>query len=164
MYNQFTADSCRRMAAGGRDFSLALSVSLRVAQQTHCTTAALRTRSGCPSCRARRGRVRRQGQNGGGVVLLVENCWLRSSRYPSPPAVADKAEGTGDEQGEGGGFGGYGNATRIIQPRDQGGNHRSTRRGVLANRAGTPACDIQVRSRYGNAHRIPLAANGHCRL
>ena len=48
---------------------------------------------------------------------------------------------------------GHGNASRIIQPRDQRGVHDCTRRGVFANRAGGVIRDKQVRSRHGNARR-----------
>ena len=59
------------------------------------------TRSSGPTCRVRRERMRREGRNGLGV-LLVESCWLRNSRYAPPPqSVAQQARGTGGEKGEG---------------------------------------------------------------
>ena len=45
---------------------------------------------------------------------------------------------------------------RIIQPRDQRGVHRSSRRGVFANRAVAVIRDKQVRSGHGNAIRSQL--------
>ena len=43
---------------------------------------------------------------------------------------------------------------RPIQPGDQGGVDRCTRRGVFANRAAAVIRDEQVRSRHGNAVRV----------
>ena len=40
----------------------------------------------------------REGQDGSGVV--VDECWFRGFRYPSPPTVADKANRPGGKQGQ----------------------------------------------------------------
>ena len=48
--------------------------------------------------------MRREGQNERIVLRLIEIRCLRSSRSPSPPAVAEESDGAGGEQREGGGF------------------------------------------------------------
>ncbi len=77
----------------------------RTIDQAHCPRWTLKSvsapppaaRSSCPSCRVGRGRMRGEGKDGWGVGL-VEDCWLRSFRYPSPQTVADKADGTGRKE------------------------------------------------------------------
>ncbi len=63
-----------------QEYGPATKPTVQNGQSKACRPRRPAARSSCPSCRARRGRMRREGKNGWGV-LLVKGGWLRSADF-----------------------------------------------------------------------------------